>query len=82
MAQKTLPIRISRPSPANGGYISHGTTLNYLNRFYHIYNKSLDNLTEMEWSSVNKDGHVKDLNHFGDDLWHCWDTSLKDVVCP
>ncbi|MDX9905164.1 MAG: hypothetical protein RBS55_01110 [Bacteroidales bacterium] len=68
--------------PENGTYIFYGTTLNDFNRFYHIYNKVQDNLTEIEWSSVNKNGHVKDPLHFGDDLWHCWDGSLMDVVCP
>jgi hypothetical protein len=68
--------------PENGGFIHYGTTLNYLDRFYFIYNKGLDNLTEIEWSSVNKDGHVKDPVHFGDDLWHCWDTNLMDAECP
>jgi hypothetical protein len=66
----------------NGSYIFYGTTLENFDRFYHIYTKSLDNLTEIEWSSVNKDGHVKDQHHFGDDQWHCWDGSLLDVVCP
>lgn len=68
--------------PENGGYIYYGTTLVYFDRFYDIYNKGQDNLTEIEWSSVNIDGRVKDPNHFGDDLWHCWDTNLMDVECP
>jgi hypothetical protein len=68
--------------PENGGYIFYGTALTDFDRFYDIFNKGQDNLTEIEWSSVNKDGHVKDLNHFGDNLWHCWDSSLMDMVCP
>jgi hypothetical protein len=69
-------------APENGGYIFYGSALIEFNRFYHIYNKGLDNLTEIEWSSVAKNGHVKDLHHFGDNDWHCWDVSLMDVVCP
>jgi hypothetical protein len=68
--------------PENGGYIFYGTALTGFDRFYDIYNKGADNLTEIEWSSVNKDGRVKDPYHYGDDLWHCWDVSLMDVVCP
>lgn len=72
-----------RPGVAeNGTYIFYGTMIGDFNRFYHIYSNSLDNLTEIEWSSVNRNGHVKDPHHFGDDLWHCWDESLMDVVCP
>jgi hypothetical protein len=69
-------------APENGGYIFYGTTLTDFDRFYQIYGKSADNLTEIEWSSVNQDGHVKDMNHFGDDLWHCWNENLMDIVCP
>lgn len=68
--------------PENGGYIFYGTTLVHFDRFYNIYNIGLDNLTEIEWNSVDKDGHVKDPDHFGDDLWHCWDTNLMDADCP
>lgn len=68
--------------PQNGAYISYGTTLNDLNRFYQIYNKAADNLTEIEWSSVNKNGRVKDPDHFADELWHCWDGNLLDINCP
>jgi hypothetical protein len=84
-ADNTADIRYRnvRPGdPENGGYIFYGTAITGFDRFYDIYNKGQDNLTEIEWSSVNKDGHVKDPNHFGDDLWHCWDSALMDVVCP
>lgn len=66
----------------NGAYIFYGKTLNNFDRFYHIYSVSANNLTEIEWSSVNKDGHVKDPAHFGHENWNCWDVTLADVVCP
>lgn len=65
----------------NGGYIFYGMTNETLNRFYHIFNKGQDNLTEIEWSSVTHEGRVKDPIHFGDSDWHCWDTNLMDAVC-
>jgi len=68
--------------PENGGYIFYGTALTGFDRFYDIYNKGLDNLTEIEWSSVNKDGRVKDPHHFGDEDWNCWNENLMDIVCP
>ena len=78
-----LKYTLIRPDvPENGGYIFYGSTLTDFNRFYHIYNKSSDYLTEIEWSSVNKNGHVKDQHHFGDDIWHCWNENLMDIVCP
>jgi len=81
----TADIRYMNIRPGdteNGGYIFFGTTLEYFDRIYDIFNKGQDNLTEIEWSSVNRDGHVKDAVHFGDDVWHCWDTNLLDVECP
>lgn len=68
-------------APENGSYIFYGTALTDFDRFYQIYGKSADNLTEIEWSSVNKNGHVKDPHHFGDDVWHCWNEVLVDIVC-
>ncbi|NOZ45264.1 MAG: hypothetical protein GXO79_00625 [Chlorobi bacterium] len=65
----------------NGGYISYGKTTNDLNRFYNIYNKGANNLTEIEWNSTDKHGHVKDIKRFGDELWHCWDSTLVDIAC-
>jgi len=66
----------------NGGYIYYGTQTGDMTRFYDIYNKGLDNLTEIEWSHIDYHGHVKDPNKFGDSDWHCWDTTLQDVICP
>ncbi len=72
----------------NGEYIQYGTVSSgEFDRFYDIYmkndtNTSLTNLTEIEWNFADKHGHVKDPNKFGDQLWHCWNTSYIDVVCP
>jgi hypothetical protein len=81
----TADIRYMNVRPGdqeNGGYIFFGTALTDLDRFYDIFNKGQDNLTEIEWSSVNKNGRVKDPHHFGNEDWHCWDGSLMDIVCP
>jgi hypothetical protein len=81
----TSDIRYTNIVPGgaeNGGYIFYGTTTADFDRFYHIFNKGQDNLTEIEWSSVVKNGHVRDPRHYIDDLWHCWDSTLKDIVCP
>ncbi len=65
----------------NGGYIKYGLTTDDLNAFYHIYNKGEDNLIEIEWSTENKNGRVKDQQKFSDSNWHCWDTNLQDINC-
>jgi hypothetical protein len=68
--------------PENGGYISYGTTTGTpYDAFYDIYNKGLDNHTEIEWNRTTKEGRVKDPRHFGDDDWRCWDSDLIDVDC-
>ncbi|MBN1424086.1 hypothetical protein JXA88_05970, partial [Candidatus Fermentibacteria bacterium] len=70
-------------NPENGGYIFWGiTTGEPYAAFYDVYNKGADNHTDAEWDPVNLDGRVRDPNHFGDNLWHCWDSDLNDIVCP
>jgi len=40
-----------------------------------------DTTTYIEWSTETNAGHVMDQRHFGDELWHCWDSQLQDVDC-
>jgi hypothetical protein len=66
----------------NGGYIHYGvTTETPYNAFYDIYNKGLNNQTDIEWHLTTHEGRVKDENRFQDIEWHCWSSSLEDVVC-
>ncbi len=65
----------------NGGYISYGVTTGEFDRFYNIYNKGEDNLTEIEWQKADHHGRVKDPKKFNDSEWHCWGTNLADVSC-
>ncbi len=70
-------------SPENGGYIFFGTTTDTThNAFYDIYDKVHDNHSDIEWHRATKDGQVKDPDHYGDESWHCWDSSLEDIECP
>jgi hypothetical protein len=42
-------------------------------------------MTNIEWDAVTIQGRVKAPVHFGDELWHCWDSKangLADIVCP
>lgn len=41
-------------------------------------------MTEIEWLTSTKEGHVKDEVKFGDTAWHCWDSlenGLMDKTC-
>ncbi len=65
-----------------GAYISYGTVANAdLDVFYHIYNKEKDNLIEVEYSTSNKNGRVKDFLKFKDYGWNCWNADLQDISC-
>lgn len=64
-----------------GAYIAFGTTTGSYNRFYKIYNKLANNLTDIEWHQEQRIGHVKDPGHFMDNNWHCWDANLQDTQC-
>jgi hypothetical protein len=69
--------------PENGGYILYRiTTGETYEAFYDIYNKGEDNLVEIEWNRTTKEGRVRNLKHFGDTDWHCWDSNLRDIECP
>jgi hypothetical protein len=69
--------------PENGGYIYfEKNDATPYDRFYDIYNKGMDNLTEIEWDSITREGRVLDAIEFGDSNWHCWDMNLMDTTCP
>lgn len=86
LQDNTTDIKYTNAIPGgseNGGYIFFRTTTDVIyNRFFDVYNKGQDNLTNIEWHRTTKKGHVKDSNHFGDDDWHCWDQSLNNGTCP
>ena len=70
-------------SDENGGYIFYGTTSDSIyNAFYEIYNKGKNNTTSIKWNIETHEGRVRDLKHFGDNEWHCWDSNLEDIDCP
>lgn len=69
--------------PENGGYIANGATIptdeSPYDRYYEIYNKGADNLTNIEWNSTTKEGRVKAPHYFGDDAWHYWDANHENA---
>lgn len=73
---------IKTSSPDYNGYIFYGSATLDLNRFYNIYSPSHSNLVEIEWSSDDHHGRIRDPHHFGDELWYCWSANLMDTECP
>ncbi|MDD5571110.1 MAG: hypothetical protein PHD97_08125 [Bacteroidales bacterium] len=66
----------------NGSYIEYGVTANTpYNGYYTIFDKAKNNTLNIEANLSSHDGHVKDPLHFGDNLWHCWGTDYKNMVC-
>lgn len=74
---------ITPNAPENGGYIEYrendGATP--YDRAYDVYKAEIDNLLNIEWNSINKDGRVKDPERFQDEEWHCWGSNLMDIDC-
>lgn len=62
-----------------GDYIMYGLTSDYYNAFYDI--EFNDNLTKINFNQTTEEGRVSDFNKFGDNAWHCWDSTLMDVSC-
>ncbi len=50
--------------------------------YLQICYKTAADTIEIEWNTTSKEGRVKNLLQFGDELWHCWDGNLNDIVCP
>lgn len=69
--------------PENGGYIDVQYTKEIpYDYICDIYNKGQDNHTYIDYGSSTGEGRVKDLNHFEDNDWHCWDSDRMNIACP
>jgi hypothetical protein len=69
--------------PENGGYIDVQYTDDIpYDYIWDIYNKGQANHTYIEFGGSTGEGRVKDLNRFGDDNWHCWDSDRMNIACP
>jgi hypothetical protein len=67
----------------NGDYISYGLVGDATyDAFYQIYQKGENHLVKIEWNRQIMYGRIKDLMHFEDEEWHCWDEHLEDIDCP
>jgi hypothetical protein len=71
--------------PFKNSYIQYGLTANPLNAFYNIHqNTGVVNVFNdifIEWSTTKYNGHIKALNYFQDNLWHCWNETGDNTIC-
>jgi hypothetical protein len=66
----------------NGDYIEYSIQSgNDFNRAYDVYRINEDNFLDIEWDEPARNGRVKNLLHFGDEDWHCWDVDKLDIDC-
>lgn len=73
---------VATDDKGKGGFIQYGRkTGSDFDTFYTISLVSLDNEILIEWNKENKNGRVKNSDHFKDADWHCWNTEFKDVDC-
>jgi hypothetical protein len=65
-----------------GDYINHGFTADTdFNAFFNIYDKSEDNLVQIQWNRTYNNGRVKNPKYFGNEEWHCWGQDYLDCEC-
>lgn len=70
--------------PQNGAYIEYregAINAGDFNRAYDVFAAELNNLMQINWNSIYKNGRVKDFKKFADNEWHCWGTDFQDTVC-
>lgn len=77
---------IETGSSFKDSYIEYGLTSNTLNAYYTIHYYSTVYLQfydlNVEWSTTQKNGHVKCLQFFGNSDWYCWDSNYLNITCP
>ncbi len=51
------------------------------NSYINIYESGSDNHSIIEWNNLTKEGRMKDLLHFSDENWYCWDEEYQNIDC-
>jgi len=73
---------IDAVDPLFGSYIFYGLENDpEYDAFYDIYNNLVDIMLNIKWNTTNRNGQVKNEDHFVDDQWYCWDTNLANIDC-
>lgn len=74
-------VAVKYTNQNDNNYIEYGLTNSDLNIYYDMYQAANSNLINVEWNRDNRNGRVKNQNHFGNNEWHCWDTNQQDIDC-
>ncbi len=82
-AMGTIKYTYVKTGSFNGSYIEYGKTTGSLDAFYniHYYNGTSFSDVDVEWSTSGFNGRIKCQPYFQDELWHCWDGNLVNIVC-
>ncbi len=68
-----------------GSYLEYGLQEGDYNVFYniHVYDSENEDFVDVniEWSQTEYYGRVMAYTYFGDEDWHCWDSTGADVSC-
>ncbi|MEZ4886417.1 MAG: hypothetical protein R3E32_16900 [Chitinophagales bacterium] len=66
-----------------GGFIEYGVIENNApyDAFYTIYHTDGDFQVDIEWNRTTIEGRIQNPNQFGDNAWHCWNSSLQSIDC-
>lgn len=71
--------------PMLGSTLSYGLQTGEFDIYVlaNVYNNDKKAFSEswIEWGGTSYNGHVKAPDFFGDEAWHCWDSSGMDTEC-
>lgn len=68
-------------SPVYQGFIEYGIDPEFELDAYYTIQRSVSDITYIEWNTITAAGRVMDEVHYLDAEWHCWDALLADVGC-
>ncbi len=73
---------IESDSTVNGNYISYDfVSNNNFTNIYNIYDKELNDSTNIEINKNTREGRVKNFIQFSDEEWHCWNEFFENTEC-
>ena len=80
--QKEIKFTDNQTGLSNLNYILYKDSVDTeFSSYINIYGSGSDNHTVIEWDNFTKKGRIKDLLHFSDESWHCWDETYQDIDC-
>jgi len=72
---------LGTPNVDFNSYVEAGKTDAVLDAYYNIYVANGDRYVDIEWSTTEYNGRIRDQVWFGTEAWKCWDSNGNDVDC-